>query len=128
MAEEAKNSIKDICNSFRCAFRGLRYAISYERNFQIEVLAAFLVIALILIFQIKSWEAIILILMIACVLIIELANTVVERVIDILKPRIHPYVRLIKDMMAAAVLISSIFALIIGIIIFYPYFRELFTF
>jgi undecaprenol kinase len=128
MAEETKNSIKSICNSFKCAFRGLRYAISYERNFQIEILAASFVIALILVFQIKSWESIILILMITLVLVMELANTVVERVIDILKPRIHPYVRLIKDMMAAAVLISSAFAVVIGIIIFYPYFRELFSF
>jgi diacylglycerol kinase len=42
-----------------------------------------------------------------------------------LKPRIHPYARLIKDLMAAVVLISSIVALIVGIIIFYPYIRDL---
>jgi len=59
------------------------------------------------------------------VLILELINTVVERVVDILKPRIHPYARLIKDLMAAVVLISSIVAVIVGIIIFYPYFRDL---
>lgn len=128
MAEEAKNSIKDICKSFRCAFRGLKYAISNERNFQIEILVALFVIILILIFKIKNWEAVTLILIITVVLIMELANTVVERVIDILKPRIHPYVRLIKDMMAAAVLISSIFAVVIGVIIFYPYFKDVFAF
>ena len=124
--EETKRTIKEIINSFKCASRGLKYALTLERNFQIELIVAVFVVSLILIFDIKSWEAIILFLMIMWVLVVELANTVVERVIDILKPRVHPYVRLIKDMMAAVVLISAVFASIIGIIIFYPYFKSLF--
>ena len=124
--EETKYNLKEVGRSFKCAFRGLKYAIISERNFQIEIVIAAAVISLILIFKIKSWQAIILILMIMWVLIVELTNTVVERVVDILKPRVHPYVRLIKDMMAAVVLISAIFAISIGIIIFYPYFKDLF--
>ena len=54
-------------------------------------------------------------------LVMELINTVFERVVDILKPRVHPYARLIKDLMAATVLITSIVAVVVGIIIFYPY-------
>jgi len=124
--EEAKRNIKEFCGSFKCAFRGIRYAIVHERNFQIEIISAAFVIALILIFDIKSWEAVVLFSMIMWILVVELVNTVLERVVDILKPRIHPYVRLIKDMMAAVVLISAVFASIIGIIIFYPYFKDLF--
>jgi len=60
------------------------------------------------------------------VLIMELINTVFERVVDILKPRIHPYARVIKDLMAATVLITSIVAVIVGVIIFYPYIQERF--
>ena len=124
--EETKRTIKEVCSSFKCAFRGLKYALTLERNFQIELIIAVFVASLIMVFDIKSWEAIILVLMIMWVLVVELANTVVERVIDILKPRVHPYVRLIKDMMAAVVLISAVFASVIGIIIFYPYFKNLF--
>ncbi len=123
---ETKLGIKEICKSFSCAFRGLKYALSMERNFQIEVVVAVFIITLILIFKIKSWEAVILFSMIMWVLVVELCNTIVERVVDILKPRIHPYVRLIKDMMAAVVLISAFFSAAVGIIIFYPYFRSLF--
>lgn len=115
-----------ISRSFHHAFNGLRYAISYERNFQIELVIAVFVLTLIFIFKVKSWEAVVLVLMIMWVLITELTNTVVERVVDILKPRIHPYARLIKDIMAAVVLISAIVAIFVGVIIFYPYFRELF--
>ena len=125
--EETKNQIRKITKSFKHAFDGLRYAVSYERNFQIELVIAIFVLSLIFIFKVKNWEAIVLILMIMWVLITELTNTVVERVVDILKPRIHPYARLIKDIMAAVVLISAIVAIFVGVIIFYPYFRDLFT-
>lgn len=118
--------IRKIHKSFKHAYRGLRYSILYERNFQIEVLIAVFIIVLILVFKVRNWEAIILVLMIMWVLIAELTNTVVERVVDILKPRIHPYARLVKDIMAAVVLISSIVAVVVGIIIFYPYVRDLF--
>lgn len=107
------------------ALRGLNHVIRYERNFQIELAMACVVLFLMFYFKIKNWEAIVLILMIMWVLITELINTVMERVVDILKPRIHPYARLIKDIMATVVLISSGAAIVVGIMIFLPYFRNL---
>jgi len=121
MGEELRKFKK----SLRHAFDGLAYAVQRERNFRIELVFAFLVLAAIFVFKVKNWEAIVLILMIMWVLITELTNTVLERVVDMLKPRIHPYARLIKDIMAAVVLISSIVAIIVGVIIFYPYVRNL---
>ncbi|HBI34155.1 MAG TPA: hypothetical protein DEA43_05215 [Candidatus Moranbacteria bacterium] len=111
--------------SLRHALDGIKYATVHEKNFRIELLFGFLVLGLIFVFKVKNWEAVILLLMIMWVLISELTNTVLERVVDILKPRIHPYARLIKDLMAAVVLISAVASVIVGIIIFYPYFREL---
>jgi len=108
--------------SLKHAIDGLIYAVAHERNFRIELLLASLVLILIFLFKVKSWEAIILILMIMWVLVAELVNTVMERIVDILKPRIHPYAHLIKDLMAGAVLISAVAAVVVGVIIFYPYF------
>ena len=108
------------------ALDGIVYAVGHEKNFRIEILVAIFVIVLIFVLKLKNWEIIVLLLMIMWVLVLELVNTVFERVVDILKPRIHPYARLIKDLTAAVVLISSIVAVIIGIIIFYPYFCDLF--
>ncbi|HPN54393.1 MAG TPA: diacylglycerol kinase [Candidatus Moranbacteria bacterium] len=110
--------------SLQHALDGIKYAISHEKNFRIEMLIAIFVIFLIFFFKVKNWEAILLILMIMWVLVAELINTVMERIVDILKPRIHPYARLIKDLMASAVLISSVVAIMVGIIIFYPYARD----
>jgi diacylglycerol kinase len=119
--------IRQFGRSCRHACRGLKYVLINERNFQIELIAGILVVVLIFIFDVKSWETVILMLIIMWVLITELTNTVVERVVDILKPRIHPYARLVKDIMAAVVLISAVMAVVVGVIIFYPYFRNFFN-
>ncbi|KKQ44136.1 MAG: Prokaryotic diacylglycerol kinase [Candidatus Moranbacteria bacterium GW2011_GWC2_37_8] len=111
--------------SLKHAFDGLKWAIVHEKNFRIELVIGFFVVLFILIFDVKNWEAVILLLMIMWVLIFELVNTVLERVVDILKPRIHPYARLIKDLMAGVVLISATVSIIVGLLIFYPYFREI---
>ena len=117
--------IRKLHKSFKHAYRGLRYSLVYERNFQIEIVCALVVFFLIFIFKVKNWEAIVLMLMIMIVLVLELINTVLERIVDIIKPRIHPYARLVKDVMAAVVLISALVAIAVGVIIFYPYFRDL---
>lgn len=121
-------NIKKFTKSLSHAVDGLVYAIQRERNFRIELVIAFFVLVFIFVFKVKSWEAIVLILMIMWVLIAELSNTVLERIVDILKPRIHPYARLIKDIMAAVVLISAIVSIVVGAIIFYPYVIQLLSF
>lgn len=113
--------IKQFGKSLSCAMRGLAYALKNEKNFQNELLVAVLVVVLMWYFHVTRTEMVVLVLVIASVLVLELLNTIMERVVDILKPRVHPYARLIKDLMAAVVLISSIFAVIVGLIIFLPY-------
>lgn len=118
-------SLKRLLKSFVDAFHGLKYAFWHEQNFRIQIFLAFIVVALTLIFPLKIWEIIILILLIVAVLTVELLNTVLEYFADLLKPRLHHYVLVIKDMMAGAVLISSLGALAIGLIIFLPHFIAL---
>lgn len=106
--------------SFSFAARGFRYVLRGERNFQIELLVAGLVIFGMLVFDLSVLERVALILCIVWVLTLELVNTAVERIMDVLQPRIHPYARIIKDVMAAAVLVSSAGALLVGLAIFLP--------
>lgn len=107
--------------SLRHAVNGLSYAIKNEKNFQNEVAVACLILAAMMYYRVSPSEMIVLFLVIMGVLVMELLNTVMERIADILKPKIHPYVRVIKDLMAASVLVSSLLAVIIGLIIFIPY-------
>lgn len=120
------DNFKKLFKSFRYAGRGLKYVLRNEQNFQLEILGGVFVVILMYLFPTRSLEKIALFIVIFAVLVIELINTIFERVVDMLKPRMHPYAQLVKDIMAATVLISSIGAVIVGVIIFYPYIGELF--
>ena len=114
--------------SFSYALKGILFALKNERNFQIELAVGALAVLIMLFFPLSGLERALIILSIALVLTLELANTALERVMDILKPRIHPYARVIKDMMAGAVLLTTLAAIAIGIAIFSPYVLTLFRF
>ncbi len=114
-------SLSRLIKSFRYAGRGLLKVFREEQSFRIQVLAGLLVLILALLFRVKVWEAVALLLVIMMVLVLELINSVFERVIDVLKPRMHPYVETVKDIMAAVVLISSFGAILVGVLILGPY-------
>ncbi|HRY82294.1 MAG TPA: diacylglycerol kinase family protein [Candidatus Moranbacteria bacterium] len=113
--------IKEFLKSFANAMRGLKYAIKNEKNFQHELIVAILAVGAMIYFRVTRLEMIVVVTMIMAVLVMEMLNTIIERIIDILKPSVHPYARLIKDLMAASVLLTSILALIIGLVIFIPH-------
>ncbi|MEK9151539.1 MAG: diacylglycerol kinase [Patescibacteria group bacterium] len=112
--------------SFSYAVRGILFAVRNEKNFQIEIIVGVSAIVLTLFFPLSGMERSLIILSIALVLTLELANTALERIIDILKPRVHPYARVIKDVMAGAVLLASLASAAIGIAIFLPYIVDFF--
>jgi diacylglycerol kinase len=106
--------------SVRAALRGIVFTFKNERNFRIEVYCAVFILLALVILHANLEQTAIVVTMIFLVLMIELMNTAIERVVDILKPRKHPYARVIKDVSAAMVLVLSIGATIVGLIIFVP--------
>lgn len=115
-------SIRRLLKSFHYASRGIGIAWQYEQSFRIQTLAALVVVFLIFWLAVPLWQAVALLLLIILVLTLELINSILERFVDVFKPRIHPMVQEIKDLMAGAVLIASVGALIVGFLIFAPYF------
>lgn len=113
--------LKKILRSFQYAIRGLVLVFREEQNFRVQTIAALVVFILMFVLETKNWEKVALILVICLVLVLELINSIFERVTDILKPRVHFYVEAVKDLMAAAVLLASLAALAVGLIIFIPY-------
>lgn len=120
-------SQRSLIHSFRYALRGLYRAASTEPNFQLHLLATATVAALIIILPVTVTETLILLIATMAVLILELMNIAVERLVDIIKPRIHHYAGVIKDVTAAAVLVASVGAFVIGLIIFLPYILRVFA-
>lgn len=114
-------NIKLLKKSFQQALKGLQKTLSEQQNFKIQTFIGSIVLILALILRVKRVELALLIIIISQVLILELINTAFERIVDILKPRIHIYAEVVKDILAGAVLLASFAAIIVGIIIFYPY-------
>jgi len=112
--------------SYSYAVKGLFKTFREEQNLKIQTLASLVVLILGIYFSISRTEWIVLTLVICLVLTAEITNSAVERITDVLKPRINTYVKEIKDIMAAAVLMSSVAAVIVGVIIFWPYVFKIF--
>lgn len=117
-------SIRNLLNSVRYASRGVLYVFKHEQNFRIQLLIAAIVIVAMEFFNIRRAEMIVIYLLIMLVLLLELLNSALEKFVDILKPRLHAQVEVVKDILAAMVLLVAIGSLVIGTIIFLPYLIE----
>lgn len=104
------------------AIRGIRYAYTHESNFRMQVAIAFVVVAGMFLLGVTPLEAIIILLLIFAVLILELFNTTIEALSDVVMPRLHDHIKIVKDVAAGMVLLASILAILVGSIIFVPYF------
>jgi diacylglycerol kinase len=111
---------RSLVQSVQYAYQGMWAAAWKERNFRIQV--ALFIGALFLAwgFQISRLELIIIIIVSGFVFSCEIINTAIETICDILHPSYHPVIRIAKDLSAAAVLVGSLMALIVGALIFIP--------
>jgi len=112
---------KTLKASFDHAWQGLLAAFRREQSFRFQVMAALLVMIAVWLFPLERWEQCLLVLASGGVLVLELLNSVIERFVDMVKPRVHEYAKEIKDLAAAAVFIMAGTAVIIALIIFWPY-------
>ena len=113
--------IKRLFKSFRYALNGFIKTFREEQNLQIQSIMALAVLLSAWYFRLERLEWALLIFAIGLVMFAELVNSAVERVADVLKPRIDIYVKVIKDVTAAAVMLASFIAAIIGLIVFWPH-------
>jgi diacylglycerol kinase len=107
-------------NPFSHAFKGLKWFAVSQWNFKIHAAATILVLFMSIYFKLNKTEWLFIILAIAIVWLTELLNTAIEFALDKLHPEHDELVGKAKDMAAAAVLVASLAALIVGAFIFIP--------
>ena len=107
------------------AWRGLKTCIAGEPNFKIHISCSILVLIAGFIFKISIPEWYVILLCIGLVLSMEMLNTAIEKLCDVVHREYHPGIRATKDIAAGAVLVSAIIAAVCGAIIFIP---EIFSF
>ena len=116
-----KNKFKmKIAKAFINAANGIGHCIRGEINFKIQLVAAITAIILGIFFNISTTEWLFVISCSMLVLSLELLNTALENVCNIITKEIHPVIKIVKDVAAGAVLVSAIGSVIIGVIIFLP--------
>ena len=124
--ESYKNS-KNVLISFKYALKGIYYVFKTSRNFKIQLIFALFILILGFLLQISKSNYLILIATIMSVLILEILNTSVESLVDlVIKKEFSNLAKISKDTSAGAVLLASINSVIIAVYIFIPKIKLLF--
>jgi len=109
-----------LVRSFAFAIEGIVHSLKYERNIKIHLAVALAVIILGVLYNVSSFEWLLIIFAIGGMISFELMNTAVERVVDLVTSERHPLAKQAKDIAAGAVLIYAVMSVMIGCIIFLP--------
>ena len=117
MKGKRKFSVKERLKSFKYAANGLRILVIQEHNARIHVSVAIVAVTLGLVLKLSYLEWIAILIAIAMVFVPEIFNTAIERLCDFVQPGHNQAIKEIKDIAAGAVLISAMFAVVIGIIL-----------
>ena len=118
--KEKKNKKDPIVKSFGYALEGIYTCIKKERNMKIHVCASVFVVIAGFVLKLSTIEWCMCLGLFGLVMALELVNTSVEAVVDMVTEEFHPLAKIAKDTAAGAVLIAAIMAAIIGCIIFVP--------
>ncbi len=114
--------------SFKNAVEGVVYCIKTQRNMRIHLLAALLVILGSLFLPLTRLDICILFIIITVVIVCEMVNTAIEKMVDLYSEKYHPVAKIAKDVSAGAVLISALSSIFIGYLVFVrkfpPYIRR----
>lgn len=111
----------NLFNRFKHTFDGCIALIQKDKNYIIHVLIAIIVVIFGFIHDLTSTEWLFIATAIMLVLLTEAINTAIETTVDLVTQKYHPLAKQAKDISAFAVLIASIYAVIVALIIFVPY-------
>ena len=124
---ESYRTSRNVLKSFKYAFSGISYVLKTSRNFKIQLIFAVTSLMIGFLLQISQRNYVILIATIMSVLILEILNTSIESLVDlVVKKEFSSLAKISKDTSAGAVLLASINSVIIAVYIFVPKIKLLF--
>lgn len=107
-------------SSFSYAGSGIKEAFKSEPNFRIHIIVGILSVILGFFLKFSLEKFAILALTISFVIVLELINTVIEKLVDAISPNFSPEAKIIKDLSAGIVLISALSAVAVGLLLYLP--------
>ena len=115
----------DFIKSFGYALTGLWYILKTQRNARIHLVIAIAVLLLSVLLQVSNEGLAAIFIAILLVFLAEIINTAFEKTLDLIDVNHRPEIKIVKDMVAGAVLVASVGAVIIGLAVFRVYILEL---
>ena len=113
--------MKKFFQSVGFAINGITQAFRTERNLRMQFAIGLVVVAAGFYFRVSTLEWIALLLTTGIVISLELVNSAIEALVDLVTKEHHPLAGKVKDISAGAVLVFAVIALITGILIFKKY-------
>ena len=112
--------IKSRLKSFQYAFDGFRYVLRTQHNIWLHTAISVAVLLVGLWLRLARYDWVIIIITMALVWSAEFFNTAIEAVVDLVTEEQHPLAKISKDVAAAAVLITALAAVLVGLLILGP--------
>jgi len=112
--------LRSLPQSFGYAFDGLRVAVKNEPNFRIHLTFGVSAVLLASVLKFSVFEWLLLLFTVSFVLILELFNTALEAIVNLVSPELKPHAKIAKDVSAAAVLLAAIMSIAVGFVLFLP--------
>lgn len=109
--------VSDYIGPFRVAMNGVVHTFKTQRHMRIHLYVTLTVLLGAFALNLSRRELLILLFMITFVLVAEMFNSAIEAVVDLVSPTYHPLAKFAKDIAAGAVLITTVMAVIVGLII-----------
>ncbi|MFW5734218.1 MAG: diacylglycerol kinase [Oceanidesulfovibrio sp.] len=112
--------MRKLLKSAGYAWAGIRHTVVHERNMRIHGAILVFIILVAVLLGVERIELALILAVSALVLCLELANTAVETLADMVSPGQDSRIRIVKDCMAGAVMLAAIFSVAIGVLILLP--------
>ena len=107
--------------SFLNSIDGVFWMVKSERNFQFELFGLLLNIFLIVFLKLNATDTALILIVCFAVLSLEILNTAVEKICDVIQPEFDERIKVIKDIAAGAVVLMSFAAVCVGILVYWKY-------
>ena len=106
---------------FVYAFRGIRVAFAEQRNLKVQLAVSLITIAAGFYYHVTNVEWLALVIIISLVISLEMINSSLESLVDLVTSERKPLAGKVKDIAAGAVLIAAVFSVVVGFLIFKKY-------
>lgn len=116
------HSLMNVCKN---SWSGLYHFYKYERSAVLHLVAAVLMLLSAWLLNMTPMEWLLIILLLFTTLSVELLNTAIEAVCDLVSPEYNEYVKIAKDAGSAATGVLSLVGIVFILVIYIPKFIQL---